>query len=144
MTQRRMKISEANLFISLYIAFAIVLASPVWGQQDYDGSSGGDQQVCPGEDGVCFANEQAAAAYYEPGRKVEIDFGEAQQVAGEKYQDTLDVIRTTKEYIAKVRTDDTFLEVRKECKCRNELCSFWAAIGELHFSRVEEGSFRRL
>jgi uncharacterized protein YaiE (UPF0345 family) len=88
-----------------------------------------EAQYCT-EEGVCFANDEAEKNYYFKGRKVDIGFGEAQQVAGEDWQKTLGVIAKTKEYVAQVQANETLVAVRKECKVRNELCSFWAAIGE--------------
>ena len=61
------------------------------------------------------------------------DWGVSQQVAGEHSLKTQQIIKRTYEYMTKqVMVDhDTFsLSVRKECKLRHQLCSFWAAIGE--------------
>jgi hypothetical protein len=109
-----------NILISLFLIPAFLLHVP---------AAAAEEQTCT-EEGVCFANDEAAKEYYHDGRSVPIDFGDDQQVAGEKWQKTLDVIATTKEYIAQVQVNETLVAVRNECKVRHELCSFWAAIGE--------------
>lgn len=59
----------------------------------------------------------------------DIDFGEKQEVGGKKWRETLDNLEVTKKYMEMVRTNRTLQSVRNDCKCRNQLCSFWAAIG---------------
>jgi hypothetical protein len=95
------------------------------------------EQVCMA-DGQCFANDEEAHKHYYQGKKVEMfldapysdfSFGEAQQVAGDKWKETLEVTSKTKEYMMEIFVNDTLRSVRNECKNRNELCSFWAAIG---------------
>ena len=94
------------------------------------------EQVCLA-DGQCFADDQEARDHYHPGKQVEmyldapysVSFGESQQVAGDNWKDTLEVISKTKEYMIEVFNNDTLRSVRNECKCRHEFCSFWAAIG---------------
>jgi hypothetical protein len=87
-----------------------------------------EEQTCTAE-GVCFNSDEEAAKHYWKGRLVDVNFGEPQQVAGEEWKKTLDVIAKTKEYMVQVRTNATMAPLVKECKLRNPLCSFWAAIG---------------
>jgi hypothetical protein len=94
------------------------------------------EQVCM-VDGQCFANDEEAHNHYQTGEKVEMyldepysaTFGEAQQVAGVNWKETLEVISKSKEYMMEIYNNDTLRNVRNECLVRNELCSFWAAIG---------------
>lgn len=96
-----------------------------------------EEQVCLAN-GQCFANDQEAHLHFYPGKQVEmvleephsVTFGEPQQVAGEKWKETLANIAKTKEYMIEVFNNETLRSIRNECKVRNELCAFWAAIGE--------------
>lgn len=76
------------------------------------------------------ADSERDAYYHSALRYIDIDFGENQQVAGETWRETIAVIDKTLEYMKHVRTNRTFDHVRADCRCRHELCSFWAAIGE--------------
>ena len=88
-----------------------------------------EQQTCTAE-GVCFANDDEAYKYYEKGKYVEIgEWGEKQQVAAADWKKTLEIITQTEEYMSMVAKNETMRDIRKDCKCRNQLCSFWAAIG---------------
>jgi hypothetical protein len=87
-----------------------------------------EEQTCTAE-GVCFNSDEEAKKYYSNGRLVDIKFGEPQQVAGEHWKKTLDVVTKTKEYMVQIRKNATMASVAKDCKLRNALCSFWAAIG---------------
>jgi hypothetical protein len=86
------------------------------------------EQTCTAE-GICFANDDEAAEYYEKGKFIEIEWGEKQQVAAEHWKKTLEITTKTKDYMSMVARNETMRDIRKECKCRNQLCSFWAAIG---------------
>lgn len=83
-------------------------------------------------EGECLLDDMAADAYYRTSqRTVDIGkFGKAQEVGGEYWRETMDVIHTTKEYMVNVFKNETMRQVRKDCQCRHHLCSFWAAIGE--------------
>ncbi|KAL3907395.1 MAG: hypothetical protein SGILL_008895 [Bacillariaceae sp.] len=59
-----------------------------------------------------------------------VKFGEAQQVAGKDNIKTLQVLANTFEYMDAVYKNATTKSYRSGCKCYNELCAFWAAIGE--------------
>jgi hypothetical protein len=91
-------------------------------------SSAEEEQTCTAE-GVCFNSDEEAKKHYFNGRLVDIDFGEPQQVAGEQWKNTLDVVAKTKEYMVQVRRNMTMAPVVNDCKLRNALCSFWAAVG---------------
>lgn len=58
-------------------------------------------------------------------------FGEIQVASGDKQEITLDNVREMIDYMEK---SDDFLtlssEIQDNCRTKNELCSFWAAIGE--------------
>jgi len=56
-------------------------------------------------------------------------YGEPQTINGDKARQTLEVVRETIEYMKTV-ADTVPEDIVKECKNRNELCAFWAAIGE--------------
>lgn len=85
-------------------------------------------------DGSCFDSLEAATSKFGTGTTfVYLDepapFGERQQVAGVNWKDTLGVLAKTREYMTGVFQNETMKGYRKECKCRNELCAFWSAIG---------------
>ena len=87
-------------------------------------------QSCSSE-GVCFADEVSLHQHYvTEGSNVEIDFGMPQKVQGAEWRDTLERLELAREYIEKVKVNETMASVQAECQCRHELCSFWAAIGE--------------
>jgi hypothetical protein len=86
-------------------------------------------EVCK-SDGVCFPTEDAAHKYYVNGVDIPIDFGEDQTILGEHWERTLEVVEKSKEYIRRVREEEEFEDVRDGCIVRNQLCSFWATIGE--------------
>ena len=80
-------------------------------------------------DGDGDADSEADDYYHAEVRYIDIDFGEPQQVAGESWRETIAIINKTKDYMKRVRTSATFDNVRSDCRCRHELCSYWAAIG---------------
>ena len=57
------------------------------------------------------------------------DFGERQQIGGDEASQTLEIIRTSVEYM-KNGVSNLPEETMKVCQNRNVLCAFWAAIGE--------------
>jgi hypothetical protein len=62
---------------------------------------------------------------------VHVAWGESQQIVGGQSGLTRQVLKKTHKYMTEqVMVDETFASVRDKCKLRNELCSFWAAIGE--------------
>jgi hypothetical protein len=62
---------------------------------------------------------------------VTVSWGQAQQVAGAKSQETLQVIERTRTYMTEqVFVDDRLALVRNDCKLKFELCSFWAVMGK--------------
>ena len=75
------------------------------------------------------ADREADVYYKAAVRYVNIDFGETQQVAGETWRETIASIERTIEYMNVVRNNRTFDSVRAHCRCRHELCGYWAAIG---------------
>jgi len=85
--------------------------------------------VCHTE-GVCFASESEAHEYYSDGVIIPIDFGEDQSIAGPDWKKTLDNLEKSKKYMKEVVSGPEFDGVRSGCQVRNQLCSFWAAIGE--------------
>lgn len=87
-------------------------------------------EVCSA-DGVCFASEAEAHDYYSNGVLVPIDFGEDQSIAGADWKKTLENLEKSKKYMKEVVSGPEFDGVRKNCIIRNELCSFWAAVGTL-------------
>jgi hypothetical protein len=85
-------------------------------------------------DGSCFDTIEEAANKYSKGVNfVSLDepvhFGDRQQVSGEHWKSTMDVIVKTQQYMQGVFMNDTMKGYREECKCRHELCAFWSAIG---------------
>lgn len=91
------------------------------------------QQLCF-PDGNCFNTlEKAKAKYQDSINFVSLDepvpFGDKQQVSGEQWQATMDVIVKTQQYMAGVFKNETTKAYRDGCKCRHELCAFWSAIG---------------
>ena len=98
-----------------------------------------EEQVCTAQ-GECFADEEAMGKYYAAGTTEKMyigaphdySFGEDQKVAGDQWRDTLDNVERTREYMVGVFNNQTLdNKVKYECKCRHELCSFWATIGKL-------------
>jgi len=87
------------------------------------------------EDGVCFPDEKAMGRYFGPGKYLPIDFGEDQHIAGKDWKASFEIYTKSKEYMRLNVTNNATVpdSVKKECKCRQKLCSFWAAIGEEHF-----------
>jgi prolyl 4-hydroxylase len=63
---------------------------------------------------------------------VENSWGEPQQVTGEEGLKTQRVLQKIYTYMTEevMVNDEKFAAVRKECKLRDKLCAFWAAIGE--------------
>jgi hypothetical protein len=92
-----------------------------------------DGKLCfPG--GGCFATLDEADEKY--GRGVHfvdlddpVDFGDPQQVSGNDWRATMDVLARTQGYMRDVYRNETMKKYRKECKCRDKLCAFWSAIG---------------
>jgi ShK domain-like len=61
-------------------------------------------------------------------------FGELQIVSGNKKDATMDVVKKMLEYMESSSDFKSLPDkIQKECKNRNELCAFWAAIGEVGF-----------
>jgi prolyl 4-hydroxylase len=84
-----------------------------------------EEQTCSA-DGTCTVSEMPNRPGY-----VEVAWGEDQHAIGEEGEATRRVIETTNRYMTEqVSVGENFALVRKECKLRHELCSFWAAIGE--------------
>jgi hypothetical protein len=85
-------------------------------------------------DGNCYDTlEDAATKYKNSINFVSLDgptpLGDKQQISGEHWQSTMDVIVKTQHYMAGVFKNDTMKGYRNECKVRHELCAFWSAIG---------------
>jgi hypothetical protein len=93
-----------------------------------------EEQTCvAGQDGTCSNTKDQEALMVKPANGlVEIDWGETQVVEGELWQTSLQNIQATKIYMASVRTNDKLTNVVTECKSRNKLCSFWAAMGKIY------------
>ena len=106
-----------------------------------------DGKICF-PDGNCFESMmEADAKYAKRGRNLVtlevpvvhsegqgeqriVNYGDAQQVAGPDWKKTMDVIQQTHGYMELVHQNETAVSYRDECKCRHELCAFWASIGE--------------
>ena len=61
---------------------------------------------------------------------IPIEWGEDQFVSGKEWRETIRNIQITKEYMKGVFQNETLVEVQSECRSRNKLCAFWAAIGK--------------
>jgi hypothetical protein len=96
---------------------------------------------CAKSCGTCDINKKNAQSHAQPvvssalsedERKLvesTTDFGDLQVVSGAEAEKTLDVVRKTVDYMkneARSLPDSTI----DKCLNRNQLCSFWAAIGE--------------
>ena len=58
-------------------------------------------------------------------------FGVPQQITGARAADIEALVEETERYMREeVHADDRYKEVREGCTNRNELCAFWAVIGE--------------
>lgn len=84
---------------------------------------------------IAFADDETCAADGTCPSDVEsyvpVSWGQAQQVAGSKAQETLQVIERTRKYMTEqVFVDDRLTLVRDDCKLKSELCSFWAVMGK--------------
>jgi len=94
-------------------------------------------------DGKCFESKEEAESYYtnkhykNKSFKMAIrkptSFGSTQEVVLDNNQQyftkTLEVLSKSHDYMIQISQDDTAVTFRRECKLRNELCIFWAAIG---------------
>jgi prolyl 4-hydroxylase len=94
----------------------------------------GRGQICY-PDGNCFGSIEEADQKYQNEKNVvklekPVNYGEPQQVAGPKWLQAMEVVQKTNEYMENVFQNDTTKSFRNDCKCRHELCAFWAAIGE--------------
>lgn len=59
------------------------------------------------------------------------NFGVKQIADGDQKEKTLDIVKTSLNYMEKSEDFRSLsLEIRNNCKNKNQLCSFWAAIGE--------------
>ena len=63
------------------------------------------------------------------------DFGELQQVSGDDWKATVDVIEKTIHYM-KTETGNLPNDVLDKCMNRHELCAFWVALGECEKNRA--------
>jgi prolyl 4-hydroxylase len=97
-----------------------------------------DGNVCL-PDGTCYDSLEEALEKFSTSRSEEKqfvslskpkNFGEAQQVAGKENSKTLQVLADTYTYMDAVYKNATTRDFRDGCRCYNELCAFWAAIGE--------------
>ena len=57
-------------------------------------------------------------------------FGERQRADGHERARTLEIIEASVEYMSSSQFTELTQEIRDNCINRNELCSFWAQIGE--------------
>lgn len=91
-------------------------------------------QTCSNADGqsqcAVDVSEPPDVDYEHEIHYIDIDFGQKQQVAGKDWKKTLDNLEKAKAYMKTVHSNSTLRSVSNDCQCRNELCSFWAAIGE--------------
>jgi hypothetical protein len=97
------------------------------------------EEICL-PDGHCWDGLEVALASQFTSNNVEgthvsltkpVPFGDAQLVGGNDRAKTVQVLADTYQYMVKVYNNETTKSFRDGCHCRNELCAFWAAIGEL-------------
>lgn len=86
-------------------------------------------------DGSCFDSMQEADVHYKTQThhvplSTPVNYGEPQQVAGPDWYKSMQIVQSTNTYMTEQFQNDTAKPYRDECKCRHELCAFWAAIGE--------------
>jgi prolyl 4-hydroxylase len=114
------------------------------GEDNEDPSSSSTQSCSSSEDGTPSSEDGCAAPEdddtdendksFDPDFDgyVENSWGEPQQVTGAEGLKTQRVLQKIYTYMTEqvMVDDEKFAAVRKECKLRDKLCAFWAAIGE--------------
>ena len=66
-------------------------------------------------------------------RSIDIAWGKSQVIIDAAPEDIESVIAAMNEYMNTVVTvQDEYTDIKDECRCRHERCSYWAAYGELY------------
>jgi hypothetical protein len=101
-----------------------------------------EEECAMGPDGTCLTEDATTAAALDTatptalGDLVETSYGEKQRISGPQAEETRvridEIITYMKDRVfGDTSKDNRVLQsVASECKMRNELCAFWAAIGE--------------
>lgn len=59
------------------------------------------------------------------------EFGERQRAEGGDAQATLKIVEASVEYMASTQFTELPIDIKENCRNKNDLCSYWAHIGTL-------------